>query len=210
MIDKRIVIKGNREGLNVTINLNGYKDFEDMLKDLVAKLNKGKRFYKGSTIKITTELTLINKKEMNKLKDVLFEEFMIKDCIFEDSSEKISKVFSGIYEGRTKFIRRTIRSGQVVEYNGNIVVIGDVNPGAEISASGNVMVLGSLRGHVYAGNNGNDKALICAFSLQPQIIRIANYITRAPEESNKPIYPEVAKIKNKMIIVEPYLPNKFM
>lgn len=210
MIDKRIVIKGNREGLNVTINLNGYKDFEDMLKGLVAKLNKGKRFYKGSTINITTELSLINRKEMNKLKDVLFEEFMIKDCVFEDSSDKVSKVFSGIYEGRTKFIRKTIRSGQVVEYNGNIVVIGDVNPGGEISASGNVIVLGSLRGHVHAGNNGNDKALISAFSLQPQILQIANYIARAPEGSNKPSYPEVAKIKNKMIIVEPYLPNKFI
>lgn len=210
MNEDRIIIKGNKEGINAIINMDKFNDFEDMLEALLDKLSKGKRFYKGATLKITTSLKYINDKEAKRLKDILFEEILIKDCIFEDKEEKTNKVFSGIYEGRTKFIRKTVRGGQSVNYPGNIVIIGDVNHGAEIYAAGNVIVLGSLKGQVHAGINGNDKAIIAAFSLQPEILQIADIITRSPEDIEKPHYPEVAKVKDGAIIVEPYLPNKYI
>lgn len=210
MIDDKILIKGNRDGLYAVVNMNKFKDFDEMLEALIEKLSRGKKFYRGSTIKITTDLKYISDRELSRLKDVLFEEFMIKDCILEDREEKTNKVFSGIYEGRTKFLRKTIRSGQSINYTGNVVIIGDVNPGAEVFAGGNVVVLGSLRGHVHAGCGGNDKAIIAAFNLQPEILQIAYIMTRSPDDGLKPQYPEVAKIKENTIIVEPYLFNKFI
>ncbi|MBY6794771.1 septum site-determining protein MinC [Clostridium botulinum] len=210
MLEDNIVIKGNKEGLVVIINMNKFRDFNDMINSLIQKLSHGKQFYKGSTLKISTELKLINEKNLRRLKDVLFEEFMIKDCIFEDKEDRSNKPFSGIYEGRTKFIRRTVRGGQVVRYNGNLVIIGDVNSGAEIYTAGNVIVLGALRGHVHAGFTGNHKAIVAAFYLQPSILQIANVMTRSPEDNVKPQYPEVAKIKSSIIVVEPYLPDKFI
>ena len=210
MIEDRIIIKGNKEGLNVVISMNTFKDFDDMLEMLIDKLSKGKMFYKGCTLKLTTELKYISEKDLRKLKDVLFDEFLIKDCIFEDKEDKATKIFSGIYEGRTKFIRKTIRGGQSINYSGNIVIIGDVNPGAEVFAGGNVIVLGTLRGHVFAGSGGNDKAIIVAFSLQPEILQISDIVTRSPEGGSKPEYPELAKIKENMIVVEPYLFNRFI
>ncbi|GAA0718619.1 septum site-determining protein MinC [Clostridium malenominatum] len=210
MLDDGIIIKGNKEGINAIINMNKFKDFEEMLDSLIERLSKGKVFYKGCTLKITTELKYINDKDLRKLRDVLFDEILIKDCIFENEEDKNDKVFSGIYEGRTKFIRRTIRSGQVINYVGNVVIVGDVNSGAEIYAGGNVIVLGALRGHVHAGKGGNEKAIVAAFSLEPQILQIGGVATRAPEESIKPQYPEVARIKGSTIVVEPYLPNKFI
>ena len=84
------------------------------------------------------------------------------------------KVFTGIYEGKTKFVRKTIRSGQSINYPGNIVIVGDVNPGAEIYAAGNIIVLGTLKGVVHAGTNGNEKAIIAAFKLEPQILQIVD------------------------------------
>lgn len=210
MIEDRIIIKGNKEGLNAVINIHKFKDFDEVLEVLVDKLSKGRKFYKGCTLKITAELKYINDRELSKLKDILFEEFLIQDCIFEDKEEKNSKVFSGIYEGRTKFIKKTIRGGQSIDYSGNIVIIGDVNPGAVVSAGGNIVVLGSLRGHVHAGTSGNDKAIIAAFSMQPEILQIADIMTRSPEDGVKPTFPEVAKVKDNMIIVEPYLLNKFI
>jgi septum site-determining protein MinC len=210
MIEDRILIKGNKEGLNVVISMNTFKDFDEMLEMLIDKLSKGKVFYKGCTLKLTTELKYISEKDLRRLKEVLFDEFLIKDCSFEDKEDKSTKVFSGIYEGRTKFIRKTIRGGQSINYPGNIVIIGDVNPGAEVFAGGNVIVLGTLRGHVFAGSGGNDKAIIAAFSLQPEILQIADIVTRSPEGENKPQYPEIAKIKENMIVVEPYLLNKFI
>lgn len=209
-MEDNILIKGNKEGLNVIINMNKFKDFDEMIDLLIEKLSRGKQFYKGSTLKITTELKHINDRNLRSLKDVLFEEFMIKDCIFEDKEDRSNKTFSGIYEGRTKFIRRTIRGGQVINYNGNLVIIGDVNSGAEIYAAGNVIVLGALRGYVHAGFTGNSRAIVSAFYLQPSILQIANVMTRSPEDNVKPQYPEVAKIKSNIIVVEPYLPDKFI
>ncbi|NMM64537.1 septum site-determining protein MinC [Clostridium sp. P21] len=210
MVENNVIIKGNRDGINAIINMNKFKDFDEMLENLTERLSKGKVFYKGSTLKITTELKYITEKDFRKLKDVLFEQFLIKDCILEDKEEKTNKVFSGIYEGRTKFLRRTIRSGQIINYPGNVVIIGDVNAGSEIYAGGNIIVLGSLKGYAHAGFGGNDKAVVAAFYLQPEILQIANVMTRSPEDSTKPQYPEVAKVKGGTIIVEPYLPNKFI
>ena len=210
MVTDKIIIKGNKEGLNAVINMNHFSDFDDMLESLVDKLSKGKKFYKGSTLKITTELKYINERESRRLKDILFDEFLISDCIFEDQDDSTGKVFTGIYEGKTKFLRKTIRSGQSINYPGNIVIVGDVNPGAEIYAAGNIIVLGTLRGLVHAGTNGNEKAIIAAFKLEPQILQIGSIVTRSPEDEARPQYPEVAKIKNGSIIVEPYLANKYI
>lgn len=210
MGEDSIVLKGNKEGLNVVINMNVFKDFNDMLDSLIERLSSGRKFYKGATIKITIQLNMINEKEARKLKDILFEEFMIKDCIFEDRVEKSTKTFQGIYEGRTKFIKSAIRGGQKIDYPGNIVIIGDVNPGAEVYAYGNIIVLGALKGIAYAGIDGNEDAFIAAYLLQPEILKIGGVITRAPEDSTKPQYPEVARIKEGTIIVEPYMPNKYL
>lgn len=210
MVSDNIVIKGNKEGLQVIVDMNKFRDFDDMFEELVAKLSRGKRFYEGSTLTLVTELKFLKERELRQLKDLLFEEFLIKDCIFKDKEENTNKVFSGIYEGRTKFFKNTVRSGQIVKYQGNIVIIGDVNPGAEIYAAGNIIVLGSLKGNAHAGSNGNSKAIIAAFELQPKLLQIANVVTRAPEDDVKPPYPEVAIIKESCIIVEPYLVNKFI
>lgn len=209
MVNDGIIIKGNKDGLNVVIDMNKFKDFDDMLNSLVLKLSNGKKFYRDSTLKITTELNQLNHRNVTKLKEILFEEFLIKDCIFEDKNEKNKRSFSGVYEGRTKYIRKSVRSGQIIKYNGNLVIVGDVNPGAEVYAGGNVMVFGTLKGNVHAGSGGNKKAIVAAFSLQPQILDIAGVLTIAPD-GEKPVYPEIAKIKGDTIIVEPYLPNKYI
>ena len=214
MGNDRIIIKGNKEGLNAIINIDKFENFQEMLTFLIEKLSKGKKFYEGSTLTITIKLSSLNEKTVEELKAALFEEIGIKDIVFEDKDIKEkdceSKVFNGVYEGRTKFIRRTVRGGQRIDYPGNIVIIGDVNSGSEIYAGGNIIVLGSIKGNVYAGVGGNRKAIVAAFALQPEILKIGDIITISPDDSEKPKYPEVAKIKDDAIIVEPYLTNKYI
>lgn len=212
-----ILIKGNKDGINTTINMNKFACFEDMLLMLLKKLSKGKHFYKGTTLIVSMDLKSINKKEVEILKETLLTEIKLKDIVLEDIEkeadkviQKEPKVFSGVNEGRTKFIRKTVRGGQCIKYQGNIVIIGDINSGAEVYASGNVIVLGRIKGKVSAGTNGNLKAVIAAFLLQPEILTIANVIAMSPDDIEKPSYPELAKIKDGSIIVEPYLPNKYI
>lgn len=103
----------------------------------------------------------------------------------------------------TILIQRTLRSGQSINYNGNVVIVGDVNPGAEVTAAGDVVVMGSLRGVVHAGAGGNEDAVVMAFHLQPTQLRIANYITRPPDnELADPDYPEMASIKGGVVTIE--------
>lgn len=212
-----ILIKGNRDGINTTIYMNKFACFEDMLKMLLKKLSKGKHFYKGTTLILKIDLNLINKKELEIIKNALLTEIEIKAIVLEDIEKEVEKVqeketrvFSGVYEGKTKFIRKTIRGGQSISYQGNIVIIGDINSGAEIYADGNVIVLGVIKGKVSAGTNGNTKAVIAAFLLQPEILKIANVIAMSPDDVEKPTYPELARIKDGAIIVEPYLPKKYI
>jgi len=108
-------------------------------------------------------------------------------------------------DDNTILVRRTLRSGQSLQFDGNVVILGDVNPGAEVVATGNVVVMGSLRGVVHAGAGGDSNAAVYAFRLQPTQLRIANHITRAPDgEENVSTTPEVARIKDGVVVIEAF------
>jgi septum site-determining protein MinC len=105
----------------------------------------------------------------------------------------------------TLFLRRTVRSGQAIHHPSNIVVLGDVNPGAEIVAGGDVLVWGVLRGMVHAGYPENEQALVCSLQLSPVQLRIAHLLSRPPEGFQAQPRPEVAMIRNGQITVEPWM-----
>ncbi|RDV82929.1 septum site-determining protein MinC [Ammonifex thiophilus] len=105
-------------------------------------------------------------------------------------------------ERKTILIERTLRSGQSLFYDGNVVILGDVNPGAEVTATGDVIVIGTLRGTVHAGAGGDEGALVVAFRLEPTQLRIANHVSRPPEGMTPSGQPEVARIKDGMVIIE--------
>ena len=110
----------------------------------------------------------------------------------------------------TILVQRTLRSGQNLHYDGNVVVMGDVNPGAEIVASGHVLVMGSLRGLVHAGATGEEEATVTALQLAPTQLRIASHITRPPDGNadDESKLPETARIKNEIVIIEDYQPQR--
>lgn len=106
----------------------------------------------------------------------------------------------------TMLVKRTLRSGQKVRYNGNVVVLGDVNPGAEVIASGDIVVVGALRGVAHAGATGNQDAIVAAFRLAPTQLRIAQHISRPPDgEAIEADMPEVARVRNGKIMIDTYV-----
>ncbi len=110
-----------------------------------------------------------------------------------------------LVDENTILVQRTLRSGQSIRYNGNVVVLGDINPGAEISATGNVIVMGALRGVVHAGAGGDEKAVVLAFRLQPTQLRISNHITRPPDNENLDSdQPEMARIRDGVVTIEAF------
>lgn len=103
----------------------------------------------------------------------------------------------------TLLYKGTLRSGQRIDYEGNVVVVGDLNPGAEVKATGDIVVTGTLRGLAHAGAAGGHGAVV-AFRFEPTQIRIGEVIGRPPEgDSKSPQRPEVAKLKDGVILIEP-------
>ena len=100
-------------------------------------------------------------------------------------------------------LRETVRSGRAVWHDGHVVIVGDVNPGAEVMASGSVIVWGRLRGLVHAGALGDATAVICALELNPTQLRIADHIAVAPDNGPGRA-PEQAAIREGQIVAEPW------
>jgi septum site-determining protein MinC len=101
-------------------------------------------------------------------------------------------------------VRRTLRSGQSLRHPGHVVVIGDVNPGAEVIAGGDIVVWGRVRGLVHAGALGDEGAVICALDLAPTQLRVAGLIARSPEEHRHKPVPEVAMVREGQIVAVPW------
>ena len=99
----------------------------------------------------------------------------------------------------------TVRSGDRISSNGNLCIIGDVNPGAIVSAKNNIYVWGKLLGIAFAGNTGNNNASIASLYLKPLQLRIADVIAIGPKDKPHNYYPEIALIDNRTIIIKPHI-----
>ena len=99
----------------------------------------------------------------------------------------------------------TVRSGERISSNGDLCIIGDVNPGAIVSAKNNIYVWGKLLGIAFAGKTGNNNASIASLYLNPLQLRIADVIAIGPKEKPKNCYPEIAVIDKQTIIIKPHL-----
>lgn len=107
-------------------------------------------------------------------------------------------------EKQTVLIQRTLRSGQSIFYPGNVVVLGDVNPGAQVTATGDVIIVGALRGTVHAGAGGDEAAVVVAFRLEPTQLRIAHHVLRPPAGMVPAGHPEVARVRDGVISIKAF------
>lgn len=118
--------------------------------------------------------------------DEIIAEQVEEQEIQEQSDEEITAQKNEAEHLPTLYLRKTIRSGQSISSDGNLIVIGDVNPGAEIIAKGDITVWGILGGIAHAGSDGNNYARIRALKLNPVQIRIGEVFARRPDTVNIP------------------------
>ncbi len=205
---ENVVFKGYKSGLTLIIPEN--VSFSKCLDDLIMQLDQAKGFFKGAVVTLQLGKRKLLETEFIEISKILNEAGLVLATTsdhqkkLEWHSQKHKESIPEESVVATVTIRRTIRSGQKFEYDGNLVIMGDVNPGAEIVATGDIIVLGKLRGTVHAGAKGNQDARIIAFQLRPIQIRIAGVITRAPEweRGKRQERPEMARINDNQIIVE--------
>lgn len=195
------VIKGSREGLRILLPIKA--SFEDTLKALSGNLEAAGNFFSGARAIIEPSRDL-SAEEQAGLKELLARH-AIELTKVRSAQRAVSAVAPVKPLGEPAIaIRRTVRSGQRIAFDGSVVIFGDVNPGGEVIASGDIAVFGALRGVAHAGAAGDRKAVVAALSLRPVQLRIADLIVRAPEGEVRTVQAEVARIKNGSIVVEPY------
>lgn len=115
--------------------------------------------------------------------------------------EPLDPIVNEVEGEEAVLLRRTLRSGQTVRHRGHVILIGDVNPGAEVIAGGNIVVWGRVRGVVHAGAAGDEGAWVCALDLAPTQCRIAGLISISPERRGKP-KPEVIRVRDGQLVAE--------
>ena len=124
--------------------------------------------------------------------------------IIEDSSNNPFKTNEkNLTLSKTHFHQGTVRSGEYLDCPGDLLILGDVNPGAKVSAEGNIIIWGRLLGIAHAGSKGNSQATISALQLRPVQLRIAKKIARGPKEKPQPGISEQAKIDSEEIVISP-------
>ena len=216
-----LTFKGIREGLLVTLPEGEWPELE---KSLLEQVDQQGDFLKGAHLTIDVGNQILKAAEIGHLRDELSERGITLRAILSHSpTTEMSAQNLGLATRLSKpkpdrqihtldtelsgdaavLVQRTLRSGHNIEFGGHVVVIGDVNPGAEIVAGGNVVVWGRLRGTVHAGAGGNPEAIICALDLSPTQLRIADQISIAPPQRKK-TRPEIARLVDGQVVAEPW------
>ena len=212
-MSNHVIIKGKNDRLVIALNQDiAFLDICDILK---TKILEARNFIGDSRMAIEFSGRALTNEEENKLIGIITENSnIVISYIFSkrtDSEEEmdLENINPLIEEGKTHFFRGTLRSGSKIESDGNVVVLGDVNPSSIIKARGNVIVLGHLNGTVYAGLGGDDRAFIGAIYFNPIQLTIGmKTITDIQDEIldssrvNKKSRFKVARIRNQEIVVE--------
>ena len=131
---------------------------------------------------------------------VLLPEMAWEDACFPEKEEDWKDSF---FEGKTILLRQNLRSGQRFYTRYHVVILGDVNPGAEVIAGGSILIMGSLRGLAHAGKFGDEEQVVAALRMHPLQLRIAEHITRPPDQEPDSIpLPELARIREGKVMIE--------
>jgi septum site-determining protein MinC len=216
-----IRIKGIRQGLLVTL---GEGEWGHLLGALQAQFSENPAFFRGGKLALDVgdrELTAAQVEEVRLI--VARHQVELWALVSADPGTQVVARSAGLVTDlvpagdrarpvgdgedssvKAILVRRTLRSGQSLRHPGHVVIIGDVNPGAEVVAGGDILVWGRVRGLVHAGALDDEDAVICALELAPTQLRIASHIARSPEERPATPVPEKASIRDGQIVAVPW------
>ena len=172
----------------IVIKIKEEASYENIIDSLKKKLPELKKLYKDDKTPIRVSGKILKNREIDDMIKKVIDVEIDFDTPKALGLASIKKTFDQeIAISETKFHRGSLRSGQKMEVEGSIVIIGDVNSGAEIIASDNIVVVGNLRGLAHAGAKGNKQAIIAAGVFDPAQVRIAN-IVREIDREEEPLH----------------------
>lgn len=181
---QNVTIKGTKEG--ITLHLDDSCSFDELKTELDQKLSANSRLYEGNlqtSVKVQMGNRYLTNQQHEEIKDIirnkrnLVVDEIVSNVVTVEEAKRRKE------EAEIKSVNKIIRSGQVLEVPGDLLLIGDVNPGGTVKAGGNIFIMGTLKGVAHAGCLGDDQAVISAAVMKPSQLRISDCINRSPDRS---------------------------
>lgn len=179
---QNVTIKGTKDGL--VLHLDDNCSYQELKAELDQKLSANSRTQEDRhliSVKVEIGNRYLTKDQLEELKNLIRQkrnlavEDIVSNVITKEEADRIKA------ETEVVTVSKIIRSGQVLRVPGDLLLIGDVNPGGTVAAGGNIFIMGVLKGIAHAGCYGNDEAVIAASSMKPSQLRISNCLNRAPD-----------------------------
>lgn len=215
-----VVIKSLKHG--ICLVLDAGISFDELLICIKEKFVESAKFFKDAKLALSFEGRELSQDEQFSIIETIQENSSISILCVLDHDELMDEVIQRRTnqfieeqkEDSSYFYKGTLRSGQQIESETSMIVLGDVNPGAKVIAKGNIIVLGSLKGIAYAGAAGDDTCIVAALEMDPVQIKIGDVIGRSADKKssfksvrkkNKDDYsnPMIATVYEDQILIEP-------
>jgi len=198
-------VRINMKRDEIVIMISEGAEHSEIIECLNSKIPALKKLYKSEKTPICVMGKVLKNREISEVEKIIKDNIDVK-VTFESPNELglhgITKVFEkNINNSETMFYKGGLRSGQKVEFEGSIVVLGDINGGSEVIAGENIVILGNLRGLAHAGAKGNKKAIIASNFIDCPQLRIANLVKEMEKEDVINAY-KYAYVEEDQIIME--------
>lgn len=232
MKQQTVLIKGNKYGISVY--LDAEEPFENLLSEAAEKFKSSSAFFKNAKVALSVEGRELTIQEEKALLNVIGENTELDIvCVLSDQEDETAlrmkeAVERAVRESENKqvkmapieptvdsstetssgygqFYKGTLRSGQVVESESSIIIMGDINPGAKVIARGNIVILGALKGYAYAGTGGNVHTFVAALEMSPMQIRIGDILARNSDDTRSRLKlkgPHIAFVQDGCVYIE--------
>ena len=220
MNSQPVVIKSSKNGINLV--LDSKLPFDELLEEIKKKFIDSEKFFKDAHIAISFEGRALSQAEQFEIIEMIQQYTSITIICILDHDELMDEVMKrriGAYQEEHspqtgQFYKGTLRSGQQIESQTSLIVLGDVNPGAKVIAKGNIVVLGALKGIAYAGADGDSGCFVAALEMDPLQIKIGDHIGRSADKKEpakgfrrkakiESAVPQIATVYEQQILIEP-------
>ncbi len=210
-MDNLVMIKGNNHS-GIVVVLDPHAEFGLLIEKVAERFRDSAKFLGNMKTAITFDGRTLSDAEQTKLVDTIAANSDLDVVCVIDGTNGFMQRFEGKHKltkdelkDYAKLYKGSLRSGQSLETETTVVIIGDVNAGANVSSKGSIIVLGALKGNAFAGCDGNEDAFVLALEMAPVQIRIARSIARSPDKKDLESErgPKIAILEDDNIYIEP-------
>lgn len=190
----------------VIIKIEDNAEQEKIILELTKKLKELKKMYKDEKTPIRVTGKILTNKELEEIKELIKKQIDVEISFDTPTTLGLHSITRSykkdVGTSETTFHKGSLRSGQKIEVEGSIVIIGDVNSGAEVIAADNIIVIGTLRGLAHAGAKGNKEAIIAASTLDVVQLRISNIVMEIDREEENVYEHAYIYVDDDKIVIE--------